>query len=160
VTNLGSKSLKITTENKIYHFPLDRYYYTQEPGHIWLKPEGELLLVGFDDFGQSQGPILHIRTRPIGKIYSQGKAFGTVETNKFIGQLRFPVSGSIVETNSDIFNDPQLINNAPYDQWIVKIKPTNLDEDLKSDYIIPLGNKDFLEKYMVSELIKYEDPPI
>ncbi len=160
MTNLGSKSLKITTEKRTYNFPLDRYYYTQEPGHIWLKTQGELLLVGFDDFGQSQGPILHIRTRPIGKKYSQGKAFGTVETNKFIGQLRFPVSGSIAETNSEVFDDPKLINNAPYDQWIVKIMPTNLDEDLKSKHIIPMENKELLEKYITSELIKYEDPPI
>jgi glycine cleavage system H protein len=160
VTNLGNKSLEITTEKKTYHFPLDRYYFTQEPGHIWLKTEGELFKVGFDDFGQFQGPILHIRTRPIGKEFPQGKAFGTVETNKFIGQLRFPVSGSIVEANSEVFKEPQLINRAPYDQWIVKIKPTNLDEDLESEYIIPLGDQEKLEKYIVSELVKYEDPPI
>ncbi len=160
MTKLGSKSIDITTEKKTYHFPLDRYYFTQEPGHIWLKLDGENLNVGFDDFGQSQGPILHIRTRPIGKAFSQGKAFGTVETNKFIGQLRFPVSGSIVEANSKVFDDPQLINNAPYNQWIVKIRPTNLDEDLKSEYIISIGDRDRLEKYIVSELVKYEDPPI
>ncbi len=160
MTILGSKPLEITTENKTYLFPLDRYYFTQEPGHIWLKPEEDLFKVGFDDFGQSQGPILHIRTRPLGKEYSQGKAFGTVETNKFIGQLRFPVSGSIIEINSKVFDDPQLINTAPYKQWIAKIKPTNLDEDLKSKYIIPIGDREILEKYITAELIKYEDPPI
>ena len=156
----GMDSLEIKTETKTYYFPLDRYYFTQKAGHIWLKRKNDHFEVGFDDFGQSQGPILHIRTRPIGKIFPQGKAFGTVETNKFIGQLGLPLSASIAEVNSEVIDNPQLINDNPYTQWIVLIKPTNFEEEIASSFMIPQGDKAKLKEYIISELIKYEDPPI
>ena len=157
---MGNSALEIETEKKVYYFPLDRYYYTHEPGHIWLKPEDDLFSVGFDDFGQFQGPILHIRTRPIGKTFPQGKAFGTVETNKFIGQLRLPLSSSLDAINEEVINHPQLINEDPYHHWIVKIKPTNLNNEISSEYIIGMGDIKKLREYIISELHKYDDPPI
>ncbi|MHA1941014.1 MAG: glycine cleavage system protein H [Candidatus Hodarchaeales archaeon] len=157
---MGDSALEIKTEKKVYYFPLDRYYYTHEPGHIWLKPEGDLFTVGFDDFGQFQGPILHIRTRPIGKTFPQGKAFGTVETNKFIGQLRLPLSSTLEEVNNEVINQPQLINEDPYHHWIAKIRPTNLDEEIPSDFIIEIGDRKKLREYIILELNKYDDPPI
>ena len=157
---MGNSALEIETEKKVYYFPLDRYYYTHEPGHIWLKPEEGLFSVGFDDFGQFQGPILHIRTRPIGKTFPQGKAFGTVETNKFIGQLRLPLSSSLDAINKEVIDHPQLINDDPYYHWIVKIKPTNLNNEISSEYIIGMGDSKKLREYIVSELHKYDDPPI
>ena len=156
----GMDSLEIKTETKTYYFPLDRYYFTQKAGHIWFKQVNDLFEVGFDDFGQSQGPILHIRTRPLSKEFPQGKAFGTVETNKFIGQLGLPLSASLAEINSEVIENPQLINDNPYKQWIVRIKPTNVKEEINSPFIIQKGNKDQLNDYIVSELIKYDDPPI
>ena len=146
-------SLEIKTETKTYSFQLDRYYFTQKAGHIWLKQNNDHFEVGFDDFGQSQGPILHIRTRPIGKIFPQGKAFGTVETNKFIGQLGLPLTASIAEINSEVIDNPQLINDSPYTQWIIKIKPTDFEKDIKSSFIIPLGDKEKLKEYIVNASI-------
>jgi glycine cleavage system H protein len=156
----GMESLEIKTETKTYYFPLDRYYFTQKAGHIWLKRKNDHFEVGFDDFGQSQGPILHIRTRPIGKTFPQGKAFGTVETNKFIGQLGLPLSAFITEVNSEVIDNPQLINDDPYTRWIVLIKPTSFEEEITSPFIIPQGDKAKLKKYIISELVKYDDPPI
>jgi glycine cleavage system H protein len=155
------KKLEIKTESMTYNFPLDRYYYTREPGHIWLKPDGEGFIIGIDDFSQAQGPILHIRVRPKGKIYPREKAFGTVETNKFIGPLRLPVSASIDEVNEEVINHPQLLNEDPYSNWIIKISATtSFKTEITSNDILPIGDQQKLEKYINSELIKYEDPPI
>ena len=156
-----NQKLEIKTESKTYYFPLDRYYYTREPGHIWFKPDSEGFSIGIDDFSQAQGPILHIRVRAKGKIYPREKAFGTVETNKFIGPLRLPVSASIVEVNDEVINHPQLLNKDPYSNWIIKISTTAaFNSEIASDDILPLGDQEKLEKYINSELIKYEDPPI
>ncbi len=158
---MDDEVLKIETKKKTYYFPLDRYYYTQEPGHIWFKSDGEGFKVGINDFSQAQGPILHLRIRPKGKIYPKRKAFGTVETNKFIGPLRLPVSASIVEVNEDVINHPQLLNEDPYQHWIIKIKPpSSFDNEISSIDIINIGDREKLTEYIKSELIKYDDPPI
>ncbi|MHA1512575.1 MAG: hypothetical protein ACTSRJ_00735, partial [Candidatus Hodarchaeales archaeon] len=71
-----------------------------------------------------------------------------------------PLSASIAEVNSEVIDNPQLINDDPYTRWIVLIKPTNFEEEITSSFIIPQGDKAKLKEYIISELIKYEDPPI
>jgi glycine cleavage system H protein len=163
VKSMEDKVLTIKTKKKSYFFPLNRYYYTQEPGHIWFKPSEDTFLVGIDDFSQAQGPILHLRMRPKGKkVYPKRKAFGTVETNKFIGPLRLPISASIIEINEDVLNNPQLLNEDPYSNWIVRIKPSSsVDNEIStSPEIIQIGDRKKLEEYIRSELTKYDDIPI
>jgi glycine cleavage system H protein len=161
VSFLGERRLEITTEKKTYMFPLDRFYYTHDPGHIWFKSVNSLFEVGFDDFGQFQaGKILHVRTRPIGKEFAKGSAFGTVESHKWIGPLRLPLSATLVEVNSEVLENPGGINKEPYSAWLIRIKPTNLDEERSSQDIIPKGDLEHLKQYITSELEKYDDPPI
>ncbi len=152
------KQLEITTKTTKYHFPLDRYYYTQDPGHIWFKPvQNKYFEVGYDDFGQQQGPILHIRTRASGKEYPQGKAFGTVETNKFIGPQRLPLTAILIETNKSVLEKPGLINENPYFHWVVRIQPTKFEDEINSPDIIAIGDKTKLREYIISEVERYED---
>ena len=154
---MGEKKLEISTRDNTYFFPLDRYYYTQDPGHIWFKPDNDIFEVGYDDFGQKQGPILNVRTRKLGKEYPKGKAFGTVETDKFIGPQRLPLTAVLVEVNEAVIEEPNLINKNPYTNWVVRIKPTKLEEEIDSPDIIPLGESNKLKRYINDEIEKYEE---
>ncbi|MHA2305813.1 MAG: glycine cleavage system protein H [Candidatus Hodarchaeales archaeon] len=154
---MGDKKLEISTQNNKYEFPLDRYYYKLDPGHIWFKPNNTVFEVGYDDFGQKQGPILNVRTRKLGKEYPQGKAFGTVETDKFIGPQRLPLTAILIEINPIVIENPQAINQDPYSNWVIKIKPTKFEEEINSPDIIPIGDFQQLKTYMLSELVKYEE---
>lgn len=69
--------------------------------------------------------------RPGKHIAHRGGSFGTMEANKFVGALRTPICGAIVEINPRILDDPRLVNQDPYgDGWFVLIEPSNLEEDL------------------------------
>ncbi len=121
-----------------YTFDENLFYFTGGDGHIWLKKlEDGKVLVGFDDFGQKlAGKILFVRTVPAGKERPKGKSLGTIETGKYVGALRCPVTGMITEINPALKDNPGLINDDPYGKgWIAKIEPSNLEEELKSEFI-------------------------
>ena len=155
---MGAERLEIASESKTYTFPLDRYFYTSDPGHVWFKPKNSTFEVGFDDFGQSQaGNILHIRTRPTGKEYNQHTAFGTIESEKWIGPLRLPLTGTITAANAEVLDNPSLVNETPYKAWIIELQATNLEELKNSERIIPMGDREKLKAYITKEAKKYED---
>ncbi|MFX0172112.1 MAG: glycine cleavage system protein H [Candidatus Hodarchaeota archaeon] len=159
---MGVERLSITTEKATYFFPLDRYYYTQDPGHIWFKPIDSIFEVGFDYFGQLQaGTILHVRIRPLGKEFAKGTAFGTVESDKWIGPLRLPLTAVLIESNQEVLETPKLINDDPYGRWVIRIQPTKLEEEISSSSdIISVGDQPRLKQYIISDLERHEDPPI
>lgn len=168
MNHLSIEQLEITTKKYdkeaqqefifTYIFPLDRHYYAGDPGHIWFKAVNSIYQVGFDSFGQHQaGPLLHIRTRPIGKEFPQGSAFGTVESDKWIGPLRLPLSASLVEVNKEVIDNPQLINDDCNNAWVIQIEPTKFDEEISSPDIITMGDLPRLRQYIISDLEKYEE---
>jgi glycine cleavage system H protein len=103
------------------NFPTDLKY-TQE--HEWVKIDGDTALVGITDFAQKElGDIVFIESDSIGSSVSQGEIFGTVEAVKTVSDLFMPVSGEVLELNSEIETNPELINSDPYGKgWIVKVK--------------------------------------
>jgi len=111
--------------------PEDLYYH---PDHCWARVEGDKVRVGFDDFGQvTAGQILFIRLKPAGKEVKQNETFGTVETGKWVGPLKSPISGTIAEVNPEIKTNPSLVNKDPYGKgWLILVNPSNLERELKS----------------------------
>ncbi|MFW9856772.1 MAG: glycine cleavage system protein H [Candidatus Thorarchaeota archaeon] len=156
---MGKERLDIASERAKYTFLLDRYYYVLDPGHVWFKPKNSTFEVGFDDFGQAQaGNILHIRTRPMGKELDQHTAFGTIESEKWIGPLRLPLTGILLKANSDVLDNPALVNKTPYEAWIIEIEPTNLSAEIENtERIIPIGDAERLRDYILAEVEKYEE---
>ncbi|MHA2298712.1 MAG: glycine cleavage system protein H [Candidatus Hodarchaeales archaeon] len=148
-----------TTEPAKYVFPLDRYYWIGDTPHVWAKPEGEgMYRLGFDQFAQRlAGPILYARTRTVGKKVKQGKTFGTIETAKWVGPLRSPFTGELVKVNEKLRDQPELVNNDPYNEgWVAKIKvDADLFEEEKSNPdVLQIGNEKGLAKFMDEELEK------
>src|SRR6056297_3509154 len=97
--------------------------YTQE--HEWVRDNGDgTVTVGITDFAQSElGDIVFVELEPEGFEFDKDDVFGTVEAVKTVSELFAPVAGEIVENNEKLEDDPELVNNDPYEKgWMVKIK--------------------------------------
>ena len=114
-----------------YNVPEDLYYHAE---NSWVKVESDgTVRVGMDDFYQKQaGDTTYVDLPFEGDTVSQGETCGKIQSSKWVGKLVSPISGEIVEVNSELENDCRLINKDPYNSgWIMKIKPSNLEEELK-----------------------------
>jgi glycine cleavage system H protein len=69
----------------------------------------------------------------VGKTVEQSKPIGSMESGKWVGRIYTPVSGKVEAVNQDLEDNPELINESPYEKgWICKITPTRLQEDLQN----------------------------
>ena len=110
-----------------YEFPEDLYY---EKNHFWAKEDGNgnVTIGATDFFQQLAGEIVFIELPMEGTKVEQGKSFSSLESGKWVGKIFSPFSGEIVETNEELEDSPELINESPYDEgWIAKIKPSDFD---------------------------------
>ena len=95
--------------------------------HEWLRVEGEEAFVGITDFAQNElGDIVFVEVETVDETLDKDETFGTVEAVKTVSDLLLPVSGTILELNEKLEDEPELINKDPYGEgWIVKIKMSN-----------------------------------
>ena len=102
--------------------------YTKD--HEWVKIEGDIATVGISDFAQSElGDIVYVEVETLDEELDMEEVFGTVEAVKTVSDLFMPLSGTIVEFNETLEDEPELVNEKPYDEgWIIKIKLSNPDE--------------------------------
>lgn len=107
------------------------YYAVEDNTWVRVNDDGTVT-VGMTDVAQSlAGPILHARSKKPGTSRTKGRPIGTVESGKWVGPVKSPVSGEIVEVNDELESDAQLLNRSPYYKgWIVKMKPESLESDL------------------------------
>ena len=95
----------------------------------WIKVEDGVAIVGLNDFYcKLAGEISYIDMPSEGDDVSKDERIGTVETGKWVGKLIAPVTGEITEINEDVDDDPSIVNEDPYENWIMKIKMENPDE--------------------------------
>ena len=101
-----------------------------------IKAGERIVRIGLDDFAQGNaGKIRFVSTKPKGSYVAQGKTFAMIEAFKWVGPLKSPLSGIIVETNPNLKKKPFLLNEAPYDGgWIVDIDPSDLGNERKTLY--------------------------
>ena len=114
-----------------YKLP-DELYYTKD--HTWAKIEDNgSVTVGLDAYGaKAAGNIEFIDLPMEDDEFEAGEAFGSLESAKWVGGLLMPVTGTITDVNEAIEDDLELIKKDPYvEGWLIKIKPTNLNDDLK-----------------------------
>ena len=96
--------------------------YTKD--HEWISINGDIATVGITDFAQSElGDIVYVEVDTIDESLNKDDVFGTVEAVKTVSDLFVPVSGEILEFNESLNDNPELINESPYDEgWIIKMK--------------------------------------
>ncbi len=99
--------------------------YTKD--HEWVRVTGDTAIVGITDFAQGElGDIVYVDIDTIGETVEKEKVFGTVEAVKTVSDLFMPVSGEILELNSQLEGQPEMVNKDPYGEgWMVKIKITD-----------------------------------
>jgi glycine cleavage system H protein len=133
-----------------YNMPDELYY---EENHFWVKEEGDLFVMGMDDFAQKMaGEIVYVQLPEEGKSLSAGKKFAKIESGKWLGKVFAPVNGELAALNEDLETDPGLINADCYGKgWLYKIKPADKDE-LKN----LIHGHEAVEKWILADIEKYE----
>ena len=108
--------------------PSDRRYSKE---HEWaLVQDDGTILVGITEFAQDElGDVVFVELPSAGSSVAQHAQMGEIESVKAVSELFSPVSGEILETNSQVETQPDLVNTSPYnDGWLVKIKPSDTTE--------------------------------
>ncbi|MBP1728797.1 MAG: larG [Deltaproteobacteria bacterium] len=124
----------------------DELLYSKE--HLWIRVEEGRAVIGITDHAQeSLGAISAIELPAIGDELEQDDSFGTVEARKTVAELYAPVSGAVLEVNSEIVDAPEIINDDPYDAgWLLVVEMAD-SEELK----LLMSAEDYLEQVSGAE---------
>jgi glycine cleavage system H protein len=98
--------------------------------HLWVRIEGERAVIGVTDYGQSElGTVTAVELPEPGEELEQGDSFGSIEARKTVAELYAPLSGTVVDVNSELGNAPEFVNDDPYDAgWLVVIEVADPEE--------------------------------
>lgn len=92
------------------------------PSHEYIKVDGDTGYVGISEYAASElGAVTYVDMPEEGETFSAGEDFGAVESRKAASDLFMPVDAEIIEINEALEDDPRLLNNAPLENWIVKV---------------------------------------
>ena len=108
-------------------YPKDVRYTEQ---HEWVRLEGDLIRVGITDFAQDAlGDVVYVDIPEVGTQVEAGQPFGEVESTKSVSDVYSPVTGTVIERNEKLGDEPDLVNHQPYGEgWMVVIELANKDE--------------------------------
>ena len=133
-----------------YSMPEDLHY---EENHYWVKMEGDVLVMGMDDFAQQMaGEIVYVQLPFEGKKLTAGKKFAKIESGKWVGKVFAPVNGELLESNEELEMDPTIINKDCYGEgWMYKIKPNDMAELQNL-----IHGREAVEKWLLADIEKYK----
>ena len=134
-----------------FDFP-DDLYYTKE--HFWAKVEGNTITIGLTQLGQDlAGDILYVEMPAEGREVTQGEAFMSMESGKWVGRVKTPVSGTILEGNTELEWESDMVNNDPYNSgWLTKLDASDLSE---LDSLLRVDSPD-LSSFVIEEKKKFK----
>ncbi|MEN2768386.1 glycine cleavage system protein GcvH [Ornithinibacillus xuwenensis] len=118
--------------------------YSQE--HEWVKKEGNTVRIGITDFAQDElGDIVFVELPEVGEEIKADEPFGSVESVKTVSELYAPVSGKIVEVNSELEDSPESVNESPYENaWMIVLELS--DESELEKLLSPEAYKNLIEQ--------------
>lgn len=98
------------------------YKYTRT--HEWVKVDGDVATIGITDFAQSElGDITYIELPPVGSTLNQSESLGVIESVKAASDVYSPVTGEVIEDNTEVEATPELVNSSPFENaWLIKLK--------------------------------------
>ncbi len=102
--------------------------YTED--HEWILIDGDEATIGITDYAQGElGDIVMVEGMPVGTRFEKGDSLGSIEAVKATADVYAPLSGEILDVNSALEDDPQLINHDPFEGgWIVRVRISNKAE--------------------------------
>ena len=132
-----------------YNMPDELYY---EGNHFWVRDEGDILVMGMDDFAQTlAGEIVYVQLPEEGRILKAGKKFAKLESGKWLGKVYAPVNGELAGVNEELEINPGLINDDCYGKgWMYKIKP-----DDKGELNNLMHSREELDKWLLADIERY-----
>ena len=110
--------------------PEDLYYDVEK--NVWVRPETDgTVTIGMTDPAQTySGRILFVRLKKVGTIIPEGKGLAILESGKWTGPVRTPLTGEIVAVNEALTTEPDLVNIDPYGEaWLVRLQPTKREQE-------------------------------
>jgi glycine cleavage system H protein len=106
---------------------LEGLYYSES--HEYVRIEGEYGYIGITDYAQhALGNVVYVDMPEVDEEVTAGEEFGAVESVKAASDLMAPVSGTVVEVNEALDDQPELINQDAYENWIIKVELTDKTE--------------------------------
>jgi glycine cleavage system H protein len=102
--------------------------YSEE--HEWVKVEGDKVRIGITEFAQSElGDIVFVELPEVGDEITADEPFGSVESVKTVSELYAPISGKVVEVNEDLEDNPEYVNESPYEKaWMIVVEPSDISQ--------------------------------
>jgi glycine cleavage system H protein len=98
--------------------------YTKD--HEWVRLNGSNAKVGITDYAQKQlGDIVYLELPEVGRTFSKGDVFGTIESVKAVSELYCPVGGEVTEVNGALAQTPEAVNRDPHNSWMIALRVTN-----------------------------------
>ena len=108
------------------NFPEDLKY---SKDHEWVRVDGNEAFIGITEFAQSElGDIVFVDVDTEDEFLENEAVFGSVEAVKTVSDLFMPISGTVIEFNNKLDEEPELINTDPYEGWIIKISVSDMSE--------------------------------
>ena len=106
---------------------IDGLYYSES--HEYVKVEGDFGFIGITDFAQHElGNVVYVDMPEVDDEVTAGEDFGAVESVKAASDLMSPVSGTVVEVNEALEDEPGLINKDAFENWIIKVELSDKSE--------------------------------
>lgn len=98
--------------------------------HEWVRQEGDQFFVGITDYAQGElGEIVFVDVDTEGEEIGQGETFGSIEAVKTVADLLMPIAGTVAKVNSDLEDNPELVNSDPYGKgWIIAIEGGDINQ--------------------------------
>lgn len=127
-----------------YALPED-FYYTKE--HEWAQVDENIVTIGVTEFAQEQlGEVVYVELPEEGQKVNQGESFGVVESVKAASDLYAPVSGTVIEVNNALLEDPGSLNDDPMNNgWLIRIEMDS-EKELAALMRVPEYRKLITEK--------------
>ena len=102
-------------------------YYSES--HEYVKVEGNIGYIGITDYAQhALGNVVYVDLPDVDDEVTAGEEFGAVESDKAASDIISPVSGTIVEVNEALDDEPELLNKDPWENWIIKVELSDKSE--------------------------------
>lgn len=100
--------------------------------HEWARVEGDVVVVGITHYAQDQlGEVVFVELPAVGDTVEAGTEMGTLESVKAVSEMLSPLSGDVVESNEALEDEPNLVNQSPFEEgWLVKVKGSVEGSDL------------------------------
>ena len=106
---------------------IEGLYYAES--HEYVRVEGEYGYIGITDYAQHElGNVVYVDMPGVDDEVTAGEDFGAVESVKAASDLISPVSGTVVEVNEALNDNPELVNSDPYENWIIKVQLSDATE--------------------------------